>query len=290
MKRRRFLALSAACLMTPQALHATGTWRGIALGADAEIQLSGPTAKIDAAMAAIPALLSEIEDEFSLYRATSALSQLNETGRLRPSPRFATLCQICDQLHRQTRGAFDPTVQPLWRALATGGDLVTARQAIGWNKVTLGTEIRLSPGQALTFNGIAQGFASDLLRSYLKGLGFTVGLVNLGEYAAIGGPHPVGISDPSAGVLAQLKLHDTALAVSSPAATLIAGQPHILHPKGLPVLWSTVAVECESAALADGLSTALVFSTQSEILEIRRTIAGAGRIYVIDTQGNLSLI
>jgi FAD:protein FMN transferase len=287
MKRRRFLALSAASLLLPQALHASGVWRGVALGADAEIQLSGPQSQIDRAFAEIPALLDSIEAEFSLYRPNSALAQLNRTGRLTPSPRFARLCQICDQMHQQTQGVFDPTVQPLWQALASGGDLAAARRAIGWDRIHLGEEILLEKGQALTFNGIAQGYASDLLRSYLRDQGFALGQVNIGEYVAWGGPHIVGISDPLAGLLAQLRITDAALAVSSPNSTLIAGQPHILHPKGLPPLWSTVAVEADSAALADGLSTSLVFATKREIRTLKRQIGGLRRVYCVDMDGNL---
>lgn len=287
MNRRRFLALSATCLISPRAARASGTWRGIALGADAVIHLSGPSAKINQAFASLPALLNEVEDEFSLYRPTSALSRLNQSGRLAPSPHFAKICQISDQLHRKTGGSFDPTVQPLWKALAKGGDLAIARRAIGWDRVTFADEIRLDRGQALTFNGIAQGFATDLLRRHLQDLGFAVGLVNIGEFAALGGPHPVGIADPVAGVLAQVRLTNTAMAVSSPRATLIAGEPHILHPKGLPPLWSTVAVEADSAAVADGLSTALVFARREEILKIRQAIGGIGRIYGVDLSGNL---
>ncbi len=289
MNRRRFLSLSAASLLVPQALHASGVWRGVALGAEAEVHLSGPQAQIDRALAAIPALLEEIEAEFSLYRPTSALSQLNATGRLTPSPRFAELCQICDSLHRVTDGGFDPTVQVLWQAMAAGSDLTAARLAIGWQKLTRGAEIRLAPGQALTFNGVAQGYATDQVCAYLRAAGFALGLVNIGEFSALGGPHALGIADPLAGLLAQLHLSDSALAVSSPQASLINGQPHIQHPKGRPPLWSTVAVEAETAALADGLSTALVFLSRAEIHALRPRIAGLRRVYLADQTG-ISLV
>jgi FAD:protein FMN transferase len=288
MNRRRFLTLSAAALLAPQALQASATWQGIALGADAEIQLTGPQARIDRAFAAIPALLDSIEDDFSLYRPTSALSRLNQTGSLSPSPRFARLCQICSDLHRLTEGVFDPSVQPLWQALATGGDATKAREAIGWDRISLASDIRLDTGQALTFNGIAQGYASDLLQTYLRQQGFALGQVDMGEYLSWGGACQIGISDPLAGMLAQLRIANAALAVSSPGATLIAGQPHILHPKGLPPLWSTVAVEADSAALADGLSTALVFKTKAQIRTMHHRIPGLHRVYLVDLQGNLS--
>lgn len=288
MNRRRFLALSAAAALAPQALQASATWQGIALGADAEIRLTGPQAQIDRAFAAIPGFIDAIEAEFSLYRPTSALCRLNATGQLAPSTRFARLCQICDDLHRLTGGVFDPSVQPLWQALANGTDLHAARRAIGWHRVSRAKDIRLDRGQALTFNGIAQGYASDLLQSALRGQGFALGQVDLGEYLAWGGAQTIGIADPLAGMLAQLRIANSALAVSSPRATLIADQPHILHPKGLPPLWSTVAVEADSAALADGLSTALVFATKAQIRTLCQQIVGLHRVYLVDPDGNLS--
>ena len=131
MKRRRFLALSAAAVLLPQAAQASGVWRGLALGADAQISLTGPQHQIDRAFAEIPALLDGIEDEFSLYRPQSALVRLNRTGRLAPSPRFTSLCQICDQMHGLTQGVFDPTVQPLWQALARGENPLEMQSLIG---------------------------------------------------------------------------------------------------------------------------------------------------------------
>ena len=91
----------------------------------------------------------------------------------------------------------------------------------------------------------------DLVRDHLAAHGFTSALVNIGEYAALGGPFRLGIADPVAGMLAESVLTQGALAVSSPQAMQIGGQGHILHPQGQPPRWSTVAVEADSAALAD---------------------------------------
>ena len=75
-------------------------------------------------------------------------------------------------MHRATGGAFDPSVQPLWQALARGGDVEAARALTGWERVTIGQDITLAPGQALTFNGIAQGFATDVVTDLLASRGF----------------------------------------------------------------------------------------------------------------------
>jgi thiamine biosynthesis lipoprotein len=70
----------------------------------------------------------------------------------------------------------------------------------------------------------------------------------------------------------------------------VGGQPHILHPKGQPARWSTVTVQADSAALADGLSTALVFATRDQTRRIRDRLAGVQTITLIDTAGDLTTI
>src|SRR6056297_2116037 len=115
-----------------------------------------------------------------------------------------------------------------------------ARAAIGWARVRRdGDSIRLAPGQALTLNGMAQGFATDRVRALLRDAGLDRCLVNIGEFAALGGPWRLGLADPVHGHLGQVTLDGTAVATSSPAADQVGGQAHILHATARP-RWSTV--------------------------------------------------
>lgn len=287
MKRRRFLQIVAAAVAAPGMASAAAEWRGRALGADAAIALHGPGAA--AALAELPPLLAQLEAVFSLYQP-SELTRLNAAGGGAPSAWMAEVLALADRLHRLTGGAFDPTVQPLWRALATGGDVIGAQQRIGWNRVVLGPEIRLGEGQALTLNGVAQGFATDVLRDRLAARGFTQALVNIGEYAALGGPFRLGIEDPVAGLLATRSLRGAALAVSAPGAMQLGGQGHILHPAGLPPRWSTVAVEADRAALADGLATALVFADLPQVTRLRAELPELRAVVLVDVAGDLRTV
>ncbi len=193
--RRRFLTILAASALLPSQASAM-TWQGQALGADCSITLSGPTQRAEAALAALPALLRRIEAEFSLHDPGSALCRLNAHGTLPDaSPAFHAVIALSDQINRATDGAFDPTVQPLWQAHATGQP---THAPIGWHHVTL-SPLTLKPGMALTLNGIAQGFATDAARALLAAHGFEHAVINIGEYAAIGGPFHIGISDPQFG-------------------------------------------------------------------------------------------
>ena len=286
MNRRRFLSMSAVAALLPGVACAETRWTGIALGADCEVTLTGNAVQAARALAALPLLLDAIEADFSLYRAASAVNRLNADGRLDdPSPAFRALMQLSGRVHRLTDGAFDPTVQSLWRAIAAGTDGSAA--AMGWHRVQTQPPV-LPPGMALTFNGIAQGFATDAARALFASYGFTNALIQIGETAAIGGPFRLGLQDPDFGQLGSLTLTDMAIATSSPFATRVNGHPHIQHPLGLPPLWSTVSVRATSAALADALSTALVFLPRARIAAL--DIPEVQAVTLVDLQGNLSTL
>lgn len=283
MRRRRFLMVAAAACVPWRA--GAAEWRGLAFGADVSVWLEGPGA--EAALRDLPAFLARIEATFSLYR-DSELVRLNAAGAGAPSAWMAQALDLCGWLHGVTGGAFDPTVQPLWRALADGGDVAAAQARVGWGRVQR-APLRLGEGQALTLNGMAQGFAADLVRAWLAERGFARALVDLGEHAALGGPFRLGIADPAAGMVATRRLTGTALAVSSPGALAIGGRAHILHPQGQAPLWSSVAVEADSAAVADGLATGAVFLDRAALLRLR-DLPGVRGIGVVDAGGDYSTV
>lgn len=295
MRRRRFLQILAAAACVPGAARAqVHRRRFVALGADAEIVLHGPMGLAEAALAAAEAEIARAEALFSLYRPDSALSRLNAAGRLDDPPAdLLALLRLCGHLHAATGGRFDPTVQPLWRALAEGRDPEPARAALGWGRVSLApARVALAPGQALTLNGIAQGWATDRVTAALARRGFTKALVNIGEHRAVGGPFRLGIEDPAAGLLGHLTLENRAVATSSPGAlTLPDGSAHILDPlHGRPPVWSTVCVSARSAALADGLSTALCHAPLEEIRPIPAGLGGDIAVRLVDPDGSLTTI
>ena len=272
MNRRRFIAIAAAASLAPKGAGAAHIWRGVAFGADAQITVRGRGG--EAALARAINVIETAEAEFSLYRETSSLFRLNAAGHLAPSHVFRALLTLCDQLHEATGGLFDPTVQPLWRALATGGDAHAAASLIGWRKVEFGETIKLAPGQALTLNGVAQGFATDMVAEALADEGFERTLVNIGEYRAGPGDWRIGVASPSGDLLDVITLSDGAVATSSPSSTIVGGASHILGPAGRSPQWSTVSVQAPTAALADGLSTALCLASEQEIRRIAAKIGG----------------
>lgn len=260
MNRRRFLTLSAAALAPcPGHARTMSEWQGNGLGTTLTLRLLGSDPHhARATFARVEAEITRIESLASLHR-DSALTRLNRDGHLAwPSPDLLHLLSLVDQVHTATEGAFDPTVQPLWLALAAGADTNKARNLIGWQRVRRSpTEVILDHGQALTLNGIAQGWAADRIALLLRAQGFTDALIDMGEIAALGdAAWPARIASADGTVLADIRLTNRALATSSPSGTLVNGQPHILGPHGQPPSWHTVSVSASSAAVADALSTA----------------------------------
>ena len=268
MNRRRFLTLTgcAALPLTAWALPARAApqdWHGRAMGADVTLRVNGASpAQARAFFAEAERLLAHVENQFSLQR-DSDLMRLNRLGWLRfPDRDMLALMALSDRLHRATGGAFDPTIQPLWLARAQGGDEDVARALTGWQGVEWSQD-RISlprPGMALTFNGIAQGLAADLLAEAARRHDLTEILIDAGETRAMG-PRDwrAGLADAQGRVHRHIALRERGLATSSPMGTRIGpnGAAHILAANGSLPLWDTISVSAPQAALADGLSTAL---------------------------------
>lgn len=295
--RRRFLALSA-CTLAAAALPAraeapVARWQGTAMGSAASLTIAGLSNQAARPIfSKVEAELARIEGHFSLHR-DSALVQLNRSGRLSwPDPAVLALFNLAGEVHAATGGAFDPSVQPLWRAVAEGRDTEAARALIGWRGVRVAPEeIRLArPGMALTFNGIAQGYAADRVAALLRAQGLTNVLVDMGEIVAQGAradgqPWRAQLALPDGTAVGETALRDTALAVSSPAGTRIgpAGvASHILDPRAARApLWRLAAITAPSAALADALSTAACVMERPAIEAALAQFGGARLVALI---------
>ncbi|MBC8240034.1 MAG: FAD:protein FMN transferase [Alphaproteobacteria bacterium] len=290
--RRRAIGMALGALAFPATAAKAGAaalpvyeWSGTALGAPARILIAHKSRK-SAQQAVHNAImeLERIEDQFSLYRDTSQISRLNRDGHLEaPSLDMRNLLGISRHMSTLSNGAFDISVQPLWEMIARyvvdnariqsipdSPDLIAARRLVNHRRIVLSeNRILVDDGMALTFNGIAQGYATDRVISVIRTLGFNNVLVELGEAYGMGGPTQtqpwqVGIQGRSFdnGARPLIPLAGRALAVSSNVGTQFAPSHHLSHildPKsGMPVSDDRyVYVMHASATIADGLSTAL---------------------------------
>ena len=294
--RRRFIAIAAAAAGLPfAALRAdAGTppphrWSGIALGAAAEIVLHDPDgARARRLVARCVAEIDRLEDVFSLYRPESALCRLNRTGRLTAPPlELVALLAEARFFSERSEGAFDITVQPLWRlyaahfarpgAHASGpaeAEIERARALVDYRAVEIeAAELRFArPGMAVTLNGIAQGYITDRVAALLRDAGMAQVLLDIGECRALG-RHPDGrpwrvglrrAAQPET-VARTVALADRAVATSAGIASPFdsSGRHHHLFDPatGRPArMEGQVSVIAPSATMADALSTALAVS------------------------------
>ena len=289
--RRRALGLLAAAAGLPLVLRATRataevvTWHGRALGAPATLVLHHPDRPTaERLVATCAAELERLEGILSLYRADSALSELNRTGALAAPPaELVAIISDCRTFHARTAGGFDPTVQPLWRLYAehfqSGGReagpapaaLADARAKVGLDAVLASPE-RIAfarPGMALTLNGIGQGWITDRIVELLRAAGVTSTLVDMGEIRGVGGPWQVGIDGSSE----TLALTDRAIATSAPQGFAFDPEgrfTHIIDPRtgATPARYARVTVTAPTAAEADALSTGFSLMNAAAIPEL----------------------
>jgi FAD:protein FMN transferase len=292
--RRRFIritGIAAGFALAPGALGRAAAarllhrWSGIALGADASLQIYHPDAA--AAEAMIAQSLDEVrrlEKVFSLYDRSSALCRLNREGRLAdPPPELVELLALAEHFSLATGGAFDATVQPLWELYAAhfsaanadpagppAASLRAALARVGHGAVSVRPELIQfeRPGMGVTLNGIAQGYITDRVAELLRANGIGHTLVDMGETRALDGhpsgrPWTVGLQDPRRehGILRRLPLANQAIATSGGYGTQFdaAGRfNHIFDPRtgGCSDLYLSVSVVAPTATVADALSTA----------------------------------
>ena len=289
LNRRNFLTLGTgmATLMAQGASHGSVApgqkhfRRAKALGTKVEFTVFHHEEKranraIDAALDKI----EHVEQLMSLYRTDSQLSLLNRQGALRnPHPDLVTALKKSIELSRRTGGAFDVTVQPLWklyaghsgsRSLPTEAEIGKVRQRMGWEYIRVEPEIIYfdRPGMQVTLNGVAQGLAADLARQALEEWGIENALIDAGEFNAIGSPEQrdswhIGVQHPrQLGSIAKTRLQGRCLSTSGDYASKFSDDychHHLLDPRtGLsPLKLSAVSVAAPTGLEADSLSTAL---------------------------------
>jgi len=256
---------------------------------------------------AIDAAISEVrlvEELMSLYRADSQLSILNRDGRLgSPHPYLVEVLEHAEQVSRQTEGAFDITVQPLWQVYSAAAQLgavpdstqISELQAnVDWRQVACSRqEVRFHrPGMRMTLNGIAQGYAADRAAAAFVAHGVEHALVNTGEIRALGESDrnvawSVGVQHPRSvdEYLAIATLDGRALATSGDYATRFtsdARHHHILDPRSgrSPDELCSVSILAQSGMEADSLSTACFVLGVDKSMDLIAKLPGVDALFM----------
>jgi thiamine biosynthesis lipoprotein len=188
-------------------------------------------------------------------------------------------------------GAFDISVQPLWRLYEahfwTRAHIVSdiaaraqdmARELVDYRRIEAGAgRIAFArDGMAITLNSVAQGYITDAIADLLRNEGFDKAMVDLGEFHALGtnsDGHPwrVGIQNALAPteVGRVIELDDTALAVSGGYGTTFEPTGRFHH-----------IFDPQSGASASKLADAAVIgprATAANALSVAICVAGEER-------------
>lgn len=276
----------AACGPSPDEMQQLG---GPTMGSSWSLKWYG-TAGAREVRALVEAELAEVDRVFSRWRDDSEIVRLNAKRSSEPvevSARMEAALRLALKLAQRTAGAYDPTVGPVTevyrRARASGqvdeAALAAARRHVGHQRIALdGSMLRkLDPEVQLDLDGIVAGLAADRIAGQLEATGVKSFFLDVTGEILVRGAKPdgtqwrAGIVDPeraepgSEGAVASLPMGDMALCTSGSYRNHVESGGHSVHhifdPRtGANAMHRTVSasVLARSAALADGLGTALM--------------------------------
>jgi FAD:protein FMN transferase len=279
-----------------------------ALGTQVTLSVFHPEARTaEAAITRAFKELDRVEDILSLYRSNSQVSRLNRTGHLDDAhPYLLEVLKTAADMSRLSNGAFDVTVQPLYLLHAENAKLGRRPSAaamketlakVGWEQIEVkGSSVHLhGKGVEITLNGIAQGFAADVVNRVLREEGIEHALIDTGEIGAVGHhvekeSWTIGIKHPreSGDFLAMADLKDRSLATSGDYETRFGDgyeHHHLLNPGTgqSPLELSSVTVAAPNALLADALSTTLFLTGSDAGMRLIRSFPQTDVLFVTKT-------
>lgn len=273
------------------------------------------------AIAAAFAEAERIERVLSDYDPASELSRLSAAAPTpHPVPVSDDLWSVlvaADAMQRLSGGAFDLTVGPLtslWRRSRRSGHLprpdrlAAARDAVGWQHVTLDAERRTAalsrPGMRLDAGGIGMGYAIDRVLEVLADRGIASAMVDASGDVAVSGPPPGSAgwrvrvdAIPGADDGGTLLLSHAAVTTSGDARQFVEidgrRYSHIVDPRsGIgvdgPAAVTVIAADCTTA---DALATAAnVLGPEQGRSLVARLPGAAARFFWLDGETARTLV
>jgi thiamine biosynthesis lipoprotein len=241
----------------------------------------------------IDSLLLAFDLSLSTYREDSKISKINQgDSSTVVDDFFQETFKASNQIYKETKGLFDPTIGVLVNAYGFGPSnqrkelnqfqIDSLLSFVGFDKVKLNSNKTISKQHKETyfdFNAIAQGYSVDVVTAFLKSKGIENGIVEIGGELVGFGKNTIdnknwviGIDDPLQNpkertLIAKIKIENLGMATSGNYRKVITdsitGQKfvHTINPKtGKPqkgnVLSATVlAPTCK---MADGYATAFM--------------------------------
>ena len=261
------------------------------------------------------ARVDQLEDQLSVYRAHSEVSQLNQAAGQHPvmvEPRLFDLFTLAAQLTNETEGAFDITAGALIRAwgfyrgprrVPEQHERAQALARVGMKHLLLepaSKSVRfLREGLEINLGAIGKGYAIDRAVADLRSLGNVSSALLHGGHSSVYaiGSEPgtdrgwlVSLGHPlePGSCLGTLRLRNQAMGTSAATFQYLEHRGrklgHILDPRvGWPasgVLSSTVVAN--SAAEADALATAFFITGPKKAEDFCRSHEDVGVILLVE--------
>ena len=276
-------------------------------------------------------LLEDFDKSVSTYLPTSIISRINANEKNVVVDKYFIACfNKAKEVWKNTDGAFDPTVYPIVNAWGFGpgkkqkiekSKIDSMLKFVGFELINLkgNTVVKKDPRVALDFNAFAQGYSVDVVSDYLKSLGITSFIVEIGGEVYANGKQPngenwtIGIEKPIDNKLSEnplkaiIKLENLAVATSGNYRRFIIEDgikyAHHIDPKtGYPaknnlLSASIFAKECISSdanatgVLVMGLEKAKKFLAKHKELQAYLIYSDdKGNYQVFESEGLKSII
>ncbi len=272
-----FLLLLASCNnKKEQTIKRTS----LVMGSTIEVQVSG----IDEVTAnnAINDVFAEayrIDTLFSTFMRDNNMWRINnsETEEIEVNPETFLMLKKCDEIWRQTDGAFDVAIGKLIDLIGFEKDspkipspdeVVKALENVGWKKIKLKEpNILIKPRNIrISFNACVPGYAADLCSQILEKKGIKNYLINVGgEIFAKGANWKIGIQHPrkETELMGSIAIDGNGVATSGDYQQYFKKNgkrfTHIFNPvTGYPANeCEAVSIIAKDALTADALSTGI---------------------------------
>jgi FAD:protein FMN transferase len=245
-----------------------------------EISATSKSKNVGSEIEKVFALIQDLETKLNEYNSESLIAEINssEEETFPMDPDIFALLQLSDSLWQMTEGSFDPTIKPVWDLWDFGAEehavpdtLLIQRELkkVDFSRIRYDEDTLFKPeGMQLTFGALAKGYILDKALDYMKQLTLSRGFINSRSSMAFFGyqiaplvyiQHPRKSDDS----IASFRINNLSVGTSGDYQQYFeldgVRYHHILDAHtGAPVrnIFS-VTVVSESAAMADGLSTAL---------------------------------
>lgn len=297
-------AIVVSCTQQPRFVRFSGQ----ALGTYYLVSYYHPTGK--SYQVEIDSILREFLFVASLHEPNSEINAVNNNVDIELSPMFQDLFNKAVSISEITDGAFDFTVGPLVRAFGfwnvareelTDEQIAEMRNLIDFRGVQIvdGRVVKRNPNIKIDFNGIAKGYAVDLVGQFLESRGIETFLISIGGDALGHGVRPngncwrVGIETPAETFLSQREVETVVLLCN--AALLTSGTTrryfeidgrrfsHTIDPTtGRPVEHSllSVSVRDSYAWRADGFATAFMVLGVEKSLQLLENLPDVEAFFI----------